>query len=85
MIKELLYGDGKLKIDLPDNLEISTIEPKKIKGIADPIQAITSSLKSPISSYSLSDRVSSNDKIGIIFNDITRATPNALIIKAILQ
>lgn len=85
MLIKLLYGQDGLVLDLPDDLSVQIIEPKKVEALGKPELAIVDSLKNPIGSIPLSDRVNSNDKIGIIFNDITRATPNEIIINTILK
>lgn len=85
MLIKLLYGQDGLVIDLPDDLSVQIIEPQKVEALGNPELAIIDSLKNPTGSIPLSERVKRGDKIGIIFNDITRATPNALIINSILR
>jgi nickel-dependent lactate racemase len=46
--------------------------------------ALRDALQSPISAPALRDMVKSTDKVGIIFSDITRPTPNSVILPAIL-
>lgn len=82
---KLLYGEGNLEIELPTNTNVNIIAPKKIESIEDPKAAISESLRKPIGSRPLCEVVQPGSKIGIIFNDITRATPNETIINAILK
>ncbi|MCJ7622629.1 MAG: nickel-dependent lactate racemase, partial [Anaerolineaceae bacterium] len=60
-------------------------EPGFTYGQADPAANLRDNLRKPINSKPLSDIVKPEDKVGIIFNDITRATPNHLILPAILD
>ncbi len=82
---KLLYGEGNLEIELPTNSNVNIIEPTRIDSIEDPKTALSESLRKPIGSRPLYEVVQPDSKIGIIFNDITRATPNETIINAILK
>jgi len=81
----LAYGKTGLNINLPDELNITVIIPKFVKGITDQKGAIRKALKQPIKSLPLIKLVKPSDKIGIIFSDITRPTPNKLILPAIID
>lgn len=82
---KLLYGNGKLKVNLPEDAEIQTINPKETEGLKDPKAALREAMRRPIGGAPLRDRAKAARRIGIIFNDITRATPNDIIIPAILK
>ena len=81
----LLYGSGKLTVRLPEEAEVQVIKPKKNPGLANPKAALLNALRNPTGSQALAERVKAGDRIGIIFNDITRATPNEIIINTILE
>ena len=81
----LAYGKNGIEIDVPDNLNIDIIEPRFKKGLSAPETAIRKALQSPIGAKPLKELAKPTDRIGIIFNDITRPTPNQLILPAILS
>jgi nickel-dependent lactate racemase len=81
----LAYGKSGLEFSLPDDWNITLIEPQFLPGVADPANALRESLRHPIGSKLLQEIVKATDTVGIIFNDITRPTPNALLVKAILE
>jgi nickel-dependent lactate racemase len=82
---ELLYGSGKLSLQLPEEARAELIKPRKNAGLPDPKGALRKALQQPVNSRPLAARAKPGRRIGIIFNDITRATPNDLIIGAILE
>jgi len=81
----LAYGKTGLEISLPDDAEITVVEPKYIDGLPDPAGAIREALRQPIGSPPLRELAKPSDRVGIIFSDITRPTPNWLILPALLR
>ena len=81
----LAYGKTGLKVDLPDDRRVVVIEPRYLHGLTDPSAALLDALRHPMATRPLREQVSPTDKVGIIFSDITRATPHKLIIPAILK
>ena len=79
----LAYGKKGLEVDLPDN--ITVIEPRFEKGLEDQIGAVRKALQSPYGKESLNKIVKSTDRVGIVFSDITRATPYDVILPAIFS
>ena len=73
---QLAYGQTGLEIDLPDEANVTIIEPKYVDGLPDPAEAIRSALRRPIESPPLKELVKPTNTVGIIFSDITRPTPN---------
>ncbi len=84
MIINLAYGKTELSIDLSEKYNIDIIEPYWIEGLANQSYAITKALRNPYESKPLREIVS-NNRVAIIFSDITRATPYDIIIPAILN
>jgi nickel-dependent lactate racemase len=82
---QLAYGKTGLPIELPDDWDVTVLEPRFIPGLPDPNRAITRALRAPISAPALRNFVQPGDRVGIIFSDITRPTPNHLILPAILE
>lgn len=84
MITRLAYGKNGIDLKVDDQLDVHVVEPRYVVGAPDPNGAVVSALRAPIASRALRDRVKAADRVGIIFNDITRATPNEIILPAIL-
>lgn len=84
MIFKLAYGKRGHSFELPDNYDIDLIEPKWNECLPDQSGAVSKALRNPPKSKPLRDIVNAGDKIGIIFSDITRATPYHVIMPAIL-
>jgi lactate racemase len=81
----LAYGKSGHLIELPENMNVDIIEPQWVNGVIDENYAITEALRNPYNSKPLNQIIGKDDKIGIIFSDITRATPYNLIVPAILE
>jgi lactate racemase len=85
MILNLAYGKTGHQVELSDEYDIDIIEPGWTESVKDQSIAITNALRSPFNSKPLKDCVTSNDKVAIIFSDITRATPYNIILPALLN
>jgi len=85
MILNLAYGKTGYAIELSDNYNINVIEPQWIDSVNDQSLAIKEALRNPYNSKPLKEIVDNNDKVAIIFSDITRATPYHFILPAILD
>jgi len=79
------YGKQGYSLNLDPGWNYTILEPHHPRILVDPKERIIEALRKPIDSKPLQNRIKVSDQIGIIFNDITRATPNALIIEAILS
>ncbi len=82
---QLAYGKSGLEVSLPDDWDVTLIEPQYLPRVVDPVSALQESLRHPIGSKPLQEIVKATDTVGIIFNDITRPTPNALLVQSILE
>jgi nickel-dependent lactate racemase len=85
MIINLKYGRDGHSIDLSDNYNIDVINPGWVEGIKDQGMAITRALRQPFNSLALNQLIKLDDKVAIIFSDITRATPYRTIIPPLLE
>ncbi|HEX7567167.1 MAG TPA: nickel-dependent lactate racemase [Anaerolineaceae bacterium] len=84
MVIHLAYGKNGLDINFDDEWHAQVVEPGYEPGLPDPLFALSEALQNPISSAPLIKLVKPEDKVGIIINDITRATPNQVILQSIL-
>ncbi len=82
---KLAYGTTGLDITLPDDADITVVEPLYIPGVRDPIRALREALRDPFGCAPLRELVAPSDKVAVVFSDITRATPNHLLIPAVLD
>lgn len=81
---KLAYGKTGLLVDLDERWNASIVEPKYQAGLSDPMAGLREALRVPAAGSALRERVKPTDHVGIIFNDITRATPTQLILTAVL-
>ena len=81
---QLKYGKNNLSICLDDNSDVMVVNPKDSSALKDPKAALIQEILSPIGTCSLKEMIPKSDRIGIILNDITRATPSEMILNAIL-
>jgi len=82
---KLAYGTKGLDIHLPDNLNVTAVEPKHVRAVENQAEAVRDALHHPIAAKTLKDSVKSSDKVAIVFNDITRPTPYKIILPALLD
>ena len=59
------------------------IEPKFEKGFSDQVEEVRRALRSPIGTAPLAELAGPEDRVGIIFSDITRATPYDILLPAL--
>lgn len=84
MQTRLAYGKHGLGLTLDPAWDVTIVEPRFVPGLPDPQNALEQALNSPLNSAPLAELVRPGQRVGIIFNDITRATPNQVILPAIL-
>ena len=81
----LAYGKQGLDIHLSDTLRVDVLTPRQPKAECDPAGAVRTALQYPIGCKALSRQVQAQDRIAIVFNDITRATPYDIIMPVLLE
>lgn len=82
---KLAYGRTGLDIAFPDELNVHVVERKYVKGLPDEAKAVRDALRQPIASKPLRELAKSSDRIGIVFNDITRPTPYHVMLPVLLD
>ncbi len=82
---KLAYGEKGLDLVLPDELDVTVIEPASAPGLSEPNQALTAALRDPIQLPPLREWAGPADRVGIVFSDITRPAPNKQLLPAVLQ
>lgn len=81
----LSYGKQGLKITVPDSCHVDIVEPAFVKGLSDQSLAVEQALNNPIEHIPLHKAAQPDQKVAIIFSDITRATPYNILIPALLK
>lgn len=83
MKTEILYGKEGLTIDLPDDAFI--IEPTNLPKVEDEQQALLDAVRNPIGTTPLREQVKATDKVAIVISDITRPTPNHILVPFLIH
>ena len=83
MKTELLYGKHGISLELPDNAFL--IEPTNLPKLENEKEAIRKALRQPIGSGSLKESVKSTDTVSIVISDITRPTPNHILVPLLIE
>ncbi len=81
----LAYGRKGIQINLPDHLNVDVIEPRYVKGLPNQQDAVWEALTDPIGHTPLQELVKPDQRVAIIFSDITRATPYQILVPALLK
>jgi nickel-dependent lactate racemase len=80
----LAYGEKGLDVSIPDDASVTVVEPVFVPAAPDQAAAIAESLARPTGSLPLRRRVRPTDTVAVVFSDITRPAPNALIVPAVV-
>jgi nickel-dependent lactate racemase len=82
---KLAYGKSGFLLNIPDHIHTEVVEPRYVEGLPDQEAAVAQALAHPIELPPLRESVRSDQKVAIIFSDITRATPYHILIPALLE
>ena len=80
---KVLYGKSDVEIDVPDHSTL--IEPSTIPPLDNDVESIMDALTQPIASPPLHTMVKATDKVAIVISDITRPTPNHILVPCLLR
>ena len=80
---DVLYGKSEISVNVPDDSTI--IEPQNIDAIEDYKTAIKDVLRHPTNSKPLKEMVKSDDIVSIVISDITRPTPNHILVPLLIE
>ncbi len=81
----LAYGKHGLDVALPDEAEVTVIEPRFTPGIQAESAALLDALRHPMASPPLRDLVSPSDTVAMVFSDLTRPQPRERMLPILLQ
>ena len=83
---EVPYGkDGKITVEFPEENFYFAVDRIKKPAVYDLKDAIRSALRAPVGTSPLSDMVKHGDKVLIVADDLTRPTPQKLILPVLLD
>jgi len=85
MKSELLYGRGSVTIDLPHEIEITTVHKNPMVPLEDDQQAIMHALENPVESPLLSEIGGADKTACILICDITRPVPNGKLLPPLID
>ncbi len=80
----LAYGKTGLTVSLPEGANVTTVEPRHTAALPDAFAAVREALRAPLDAPPLREWVRAGERVAIVFSDITRATPNHILLPAIL-
>lgn len=79
------YSKTYLEFTLPAGMRATVVESRPVPPLGDPEAAIAEALARPIGSPPLRELARPGDRVCIVFTDITRASPDHLLVPAILR
>ena len=85
MNTRLAYGKTGLDVTLPDGLTVGIVVPQHVQALPDQAQAVRLASRNPIGTRPLREVVTPSHRVGIVCNDITRATPYQTILPVLLD
>lgn len=85
MTYRIPYSQTHLEFTLPPSMRGTVVESKKVPPLADVEAAIAEALTHPIGSPPLREMSGPGQRVCIVFTDITRASPDHLLVPAILR
>jgi nickel-dependent lactate racemase len=81
---QLPYGNRFLTIRFPQGKKVIELKSRHVRGLRNPMENITRSLRSPIGSPALRELLCPDDKVVVIVTDNTRACPDDQLLPPIL-
>lgn len=78
------YGRSAIEFELPASIQPTIAVSQPVPPLADPFGAIQAALRNPIGSPPLHELARAGDRVCIVFTDITRSSPDHLLVPALL-
>jgi len=79
------YSKTSIEFDLPPDMRGTVVVSRPAEPLADVEQAITDALADPVGSPPLAEMTKPGDRVCIVFTDVTRASPDHLLVPALLR
>jgi nickel-dependent lactate racemase len=74
-----------LDVTVPEGLRVDLVVPKHVEALPDQAEAVGFALRNPVGVRPLRELVKPSDTVGVVCNDITRATPYQIILPVLLE
>lgn len=78
------YGKTQLEFTVPTSMHADLVESRPTQPLRDAANAISDSLAHPVGSLPLRKLAAPGDRVCIVFTDITRSSPDHLLVPALL-
>jgi len=82
---QIPYSQTHLKFNLPAGMRSTVVVSRPARPLEDVEDAITEALAAPLGSPPLREMVRPGDRVCIVFTDVTRASPDHLLVPALLR
>ena len=82
---KLDYGENGIEININGKNLLDVVESRAVSAIVNPEQKLRQSMRKPIGSLPLEEKVKGKNNICIVISDITRAVPTKLILEVLLD
>jgi len=79
------YSKSTIEFDLPPSMRGTVVVSRQVEFLADAKRAIAEALACPIGSPPLWEMAGPGDQVCIVFTDITRSSPDHLLVPALLR
>ena len=79
------YGKGELQFGLPPGIRATVARSRSLPAVPDLAQAVREALANPVASPPLEELARPGDRVCIVFTDVTRASPDHLLVPPVLQ
>lgn len=84
-IHEIPYGRSEIAFQLPPGMTGEVLVSKSVQPVADVEAAVAEALADPVDSRPVRELASDGDQVCIVFTDITRASPDDVLVPALLR
>lgn len=78
------YGRTGLTVQLPDDIDVSVLEPRPAAPLADPVAAVAAALAAPIASPPLVELARGRRDAAVVISDKTRPIPYGVVLPPLL-
>ncbi len=84
MTYQVPYGKSKIEFELPSSMHGTLVEARPVDPLTDVKEAIAETLLHPTGAPALREMARPGDQVCIVFTDITRSSPDHLLVPALL-
>jgi len=78
------FDKGEIEFELPAGWRGTVVESKTVTPVQDVPAAVTAAVAHPVNSPPLRDLAKPGDRVCIVFTDVTRASPDSLLVPPLL-